>query len=207
MHNPDILATVTQELHEKLPPLRENQVSYPIQGLESSLSYTMACVRENFRINPVFNMPLWRRVGYPGGIDIAGHHIPEGVSPFFSTKQVINKRAMHTKFNLPQTSVCISNHVLHHNPDIWGADHEEYVPDRWLDENYNKEKGKFLIPFSIGHRMCIGRNLAMTNILKTVTTLLVRFEFEPVGKQRRVSVRSSGIGEMEGEFLCRVSVK
>ncbi|KAJ5549420.1 hypothetical protein N7513_006654, partial [Penicillium frequentans] len=162
-HNPDILEAVTQELHEKLPPLPDNQISYGIEGLEASLSYTMACVRENFRMNPVFNMPLWRRVGYPGGIEIAGHHIPE------------------------ETSVCISNHVLHHNPDIWGADHDEYIPDRWLDEKYNKEKGKFLIPFSIGHRMCIGRNLAMTNILKTITTLLMRFDFEPVGKERRVN--------------------
>ncbi|KAJ5639183.1 uncharacterized protein N7484_007045 [Penicillium longicatenatum] len=182
-HNPDILATLTQELDQKLPPLRDNQVSYPIQGLETSLSYTMACVRENFRLNPVFTMPLWRQVGYPGGVEIAGHYIPEG------------------------TSVCISNYVLHHNPGIWGADHEEFKPDRWLDENYNKEKGRYLIPFSIGHRMCIGRNLAMTNILKTITTLLVRFEFEPVDVKRRVRVRSPGIGEMEGEFLCRISVK
>lgn len=92
-HNPSILATVTQELHEKLPPLHDNKISYPIEGLESILSYTMACVRENFRMNPVFNMPLWRRVGYPGGIEIAGHHIPEGVSylsaPFPSPKYTI----------------------------------------------------------------------------------------------------------------------
>ncbi|KAJ6114460.1 hypothetical protein N7486_000238 [Penicillium sp. IBT 16267x] len=180
-HNPDILAIVAKELHEKLPPLREYQISYPIQDLEASLCYTMACVRENFRMNPVFTMPLWRRVGYPGGLDIA-------VTMF-------------------QRDVCISNYVLRHNPDIWGADHEEYNPARWLHENYSKEKGKFLIPFSIGHRMCIGRNLAMTNILKTITTLLVQFDFEPVDKERRVSVQSSGIEEMQGQFLCRVSIK
>lgn len=42
--------------------------------------YTMACVKENFRLNPVFTMPLWRRVGFPGGVDIGKHHIPQGVS-------------------------------------------------------------------------------------------------------------------------------
>lgn len=47
----------------------------------------------------------------------------------------------------------------------------------------------------------------MTNILKTVTTLLNRFDFQPVAPRKSVNVRSSGIGEMEGEFLCRVSIR
>lgn len=60
--------------------------------------------------------------------------------------------------------------------------------------------------------MCIGRNLAMTNILKTVTTLLSQFEFEPVDLGEKdhkhgVRVQSSGIGEMRGPFLCRVFVQ
>lgn len=55
--------------------------------------------------------------------------------------------------------------------------------------------------------MCIGRNLAMTNILKTLTTLLVQFDFKPEETKQRVCVRSPGIGEMEGEFLCSVSLK
>lgn len=47
----------------------------------------------------------------------------------------------------------------------------------------------------------------MTNIIKTVTTLLSEFEFHPESKGRDVCVRSSGIGEMEGPFLCRVSMR
>lgn len=44
----------------------------------------------------------------------------------------------------------------------------------------------------------------MTNILKTVTTLGTMFDIEPVEARKEVRVRSSGIGEMEGTFLCRV---
>lgn len=69
-----------EEIHTVLGPLREDQIAYPITGLEASLRYTMACVRENFRLNPVFTMPLWRRVGYPTGVDIGEHHIPHDVS-------------------------------------------------------------------------------------------------------------------------------
>lgn len=39
----------------------------------------------------------------------------------------------------------------------------------------------------------------MTNILKTLTTLLSLFEIEAAERKEEVAVRSSGIGEMEGE--------
>lgn len=90
-----MLAAVQKEIQTSLGPLGDNQISYPIQGLEASLQYTMACVRENFRLNPVFTMPLWRRVEYPGGINIGDHYIPQGVSSFiylFSLTDVPRKR-------------------------------------------------------------------------------------------------------------------
>ncbi|KAL4790966.1 cytochrome P450 [Aspergillus venezuelensis] len=183
IQNPDILEKVQDEILATLGSLPSDRTSYPISGLEASLPYTMACVRENFRINPVFTMPLWRKVGYPGGLEIGQHHIPQG------------------------TNICISNYVLHHNPSIFGSNHEIYDPTRWLDPVYNKEKGRYLIPFSVGHRMCIGRNLAMTNILKSVTTLLSLFDFEPVDRRKSVAVRSPGIGEIEGGFIVRVRLR
>ena len=47
----------------------------------------------------------------------------------------------------------------------------------------------------------------MTNIFKSVTTLLSLFDFEPVERRKNVAVRSPGIGEMEGEFLVRVRLR
>ena len=85
LQNPNALAAVQTEIESTLPPLAKDQIAYPIQGLESSLNYLMACVRENFRINPVFTMPLWRRVGRPDGLQIGEYHIPHNVrlSPSF----------------------------------------------------------------------------------------------------------------------------
>ncbi|KAF9888040.1 hypothetical protein FE257_009304 [Aspergillus nanangensis] len=184
LHNPKIRERVQDEIQEVLGPLSTEKKAYPIQGLEASLPYTMACVRENFRMNPVFTMPLWRRVNSPAGVQIGNVHIPHG------------------------TNICISNYVLHHNPDIWGTDHAVFNPERWLKmDEESKAKARCLIPFSVGHRMCIGRNLGMTNILKTATTLLSWFELEPVEREKMVRLKSSGIGEMEGAFLCRVSLR
>jgi len=70
---------VVEEIKSILPPLADDQTAYPIQGLESSLTDLMACIRENFWINPVFTMPLWRRVGCPAGLEIGEYHILYGV--------------------------------------------------------------------------------------------------------------------------------
>ncbi|KAL4895982.1 cytochrome P450 [Aspergillus ambiguus] len=182
LHNKPIKDAVREEILNVLGPIPDDKIAYQVQGLEASLPYTMASVRENFRMNPVFTMPLWRRVHSPAGLQIGRFHIPHG------------------------TDICISNYVLHHNPDIWGPDHEDFIPDRWLRMT-EESKARFLIPFSIGHRMCIGRNMGMTNVLKTVTTLLGVFELEPVSTEKKVRLKSSGIGEMEGTFLCRVSLR
>jgi hypothetical protein len=39
----------------------------------------MACVRENFRMNPVFSMNLWRRV-LGESLQVGEYSIPHGVS-------------------------------------------------------------------------------------------------------------------------------
>lgn len=85
------MIAVQKEISTTLGPLREGQIAYPIQGLESSLKYTMACVRENFRVNPVFTMPLWRRVGYPDGLKIGEAFIPYGVSLVFLTYKTLRE--------------------------------------------------------------------------------------------------------------------
>ena len=46
----------------------------------------------------------------------------------------------------------------------------------------------------------------MTNILKTATTVLALFDIEVISNQP-ARLLSSGIGEMEGDFLCRVKVR
>ncbi|KAI1483473.1 putative cytochrome P450 [Daldinia eschscholtzii] len=182
LHNEQALQRVDKEIRDTLGDLPDDRISYPIKGLESSLSYTAACIQESFRISPVFTMCLWRRVLNPEGVNIDGCHIPQN------------------------TNLAISNYVLHHNPKNWGEDTEDFTPDRFLGAD-GKLLANNLLQFSIGHRMCIGKHLAMTNIWKTLTTLINKFEFHPVSKERHFRLESSGIGEMEGPFLCTVKLK
>jgi cytochrome P450 len=68
------------EVDANLPALEIGQEAYSVTTAEASLPYLKNCVKENFRITPVFTMPLARRVMSPEGIVIAGNHIPQGVS-------------------------------------------------------------------------------------------------------------------------------
>jgi hypothetical protein len=74
------MARCTAEIQEKLLDLASDQSAYPVSVVESALPYLRNCMRENFRITPVFTMPLARRVMAPEGVVIAGRHIPRGVS-------------------------------------------------------------------------------------------------------------------------------
>ena len=68
------------EIDSQLPPLSDDRSAYSYAEVETSLPYVKQCVKENFRITPVFTMPLARRVMNPQGVDIGGERIPCGVS-------------------------------------------------------------------------------------------------------------------------------
>jgi cytochrome P450 len=82
LHNPHVLEKLTDELDRELPLLGETEVPYAMSQLEKTLVYEMACVRENFRLTPVFTMTLPRVVTNLGGIEIDGSHVPYKVCSY-----------------------------------------------------------------------------------------------------------------------------
>ncbi|KAH8889199.1 cytochrome P450 [Thozetella sp. PMI_491] len=176
-HNPSAGKTLTDELLENLPLYQQAGDEPAYAGLESKLSYTMACIKENFRMTAVLNFPLPRLVTAKGGVEICGYYVPSG------------------------TTVSMINHVLHHDPDLWGSDHNKYSPERWIDGGAFQHD---IMPFGAGHRACLGRHIANVNILKVLSTLWRNFEFEPVDPQEKLQMESLGVGEKKGPLLCRV---
>lgn len=145
-------------------------------------------------------MPLPRRVDVPGGLDIAGEHIPRGVSP--RRQDLIACPALTY---LMQVNVSMSVPSVHHNPAIWGADHNSFIPERWIKSDVDaKDMSSLLIPFSTGHRSCIGRNIAQTNIVKLAAALFRNYTLELCDPNETLIVDSLGISEKKGPLLCRV---
>ena len=81
LHYPQVLKKCVEEIDTKLGPLNDEQKAYSVTQVEMFLPYLRLCVRENFRLTPVFTMPLERYVTAPEGIVISGRHIRQGVSP------------------------------------------------------------------------------------------------------------------------------
>ncbi|KAF5589958.1 cytochrome P450 monooxygenase [Fusarium pseudocircinatum] len=98
LQNPETVNKVTQELDSNFSNNTGRAISY--EALEKDLPYTWACILENLRINPVFTMPLPRMIMTPGGLVIQRQRIPQ------------------------KTTVFALNHVVHHNPSVWGKDHD-----------------------------------------------------------------------------------
>ncbi|GME26034.1 Cytochrome P450 [Neofusicoccum parvum] len=163
LHAPEIMTKCIAEIDANLPALRPDEPAYSVSDVESSLPYLRQCVRENFRITPVFTMPLARRVMAPEGITIAGRHIQQGAS------------------------VAVCNHAFHHNPDVWGADHDVFDPARW-ERPELAQRARYLMHFGLGGRQCIGKTVAQTNIYKLSSTLLKEFEFELADPEERAGV-------------------
>ncbi|KAE8733917.1 subtilase family protein [Hibiscus syriacus] len=77
------------------------------------------------------------------------------------------------------TNIWIDVVAMHHDPEIWGDDVNEFQPDRFKDDHlYGGCKHKMgFLPFGFGGRMCVGRNLTMMEYKVVLTLMLNRFSF------------------------------
>ncbi|KAK8685161.1 hypothetical protein V6N13_041169 [Hibiscus sabdariffa] len=77
------------------------------------------------------------------------------------------------------TNIWIDVVGMHHDPALWGADVNEFRPERFKDDNlYGGCKHKMgFLPFGFGGRMCVGRNLTMMEYKVVLTLMLRRFSF------------------------------
>lgn len=133
-------------------------------GMLQHIPYLRACLDESFRCRAPVASGLPRRT-VPPGATIAGHFIP------------------------PDTTVSMPLYTLHRNKTLFREAYR-FVPERWLAED-DENRGKwevdareaknlkdFVLPFSLGGRGCIGRNLAYMELSMVICALVLGFEWE-----------------------------
>ncbi|CRG90109.1 hypothetical protein PISL3812_07150 [Talaromyces islandicus] len=79
----------------------------------------------------------------------------------------------------PGTMVSASTFVLGRSRSIWGADADEWKPQRWLDGEEDPDKR--FVAFSKGARQCVGRDLAMLMIALAAVAVVQKWELSSVG--------------------------
>ncbi|KAF3764092.1 putative cytochrome P450 pisatin demethylase [Cryphonectria parasitica EP155] len=148
---PEVLVKLRAELDEAST---HGQLSDPPTFQETQrLAYLQATLKEALRIHPATGLPLWRQVP-SGGVTLCGTYFPPG------------------------TNVGVNSWVAHQNQEIWGSDAHTFRPERWIDapEEKLREMNAFFMPFGLGSRTCIGKNISLLEISKVIPHLIRKFD-------------------------------
>ncbi|XP_064633681.1 cytochrome P450 2F3-like [Lineus longissimus] len=77
--------------------------------------------------------------------------------------------------SIPKGAMMIANiWAVHHDPRLWEKPYE-FQPERFLDAEGIFRSSEYVIPFSVGRRVCLGEALAKVELYIYFTTLLQRF--------------------------------
>ena len=141
--------------------LRSAELSYPVTWKESQqLPYLDACVKEAFRIHPVVGLGLERAVPESGLVMPDNYVLPK------------------------ETRVSINPWVVSQN-SIYGENLEQFIPERWLqrtDETDQEYKDRIVktrrvdFAFGGGRHLCPGKHMALLEIYKCISTLVLSFD-------------------------------
>ncbi|KAL2432176.1 Benzoate 4-monooxygenase bphA [Exophiala dermatitidis] len=164
VRTPGVLEKLQKELDAAIPP------GVPKYEQVRDLPYVQAVIHETMRIHSTSSLGLPRVV--PGadvksnggnggnltpatgaGVDILGYHFPPG------------------------TVLSVPSYTIHHSKEIWGPDADEFVPERWNESRLTSRQKEAFIPFSVGPRACVGRNVAEMELKCMVSTVFRNFEF------------------------------
>ena len=165
--------------YEKLVSELDNaELSFPAKWKEiNNLPYLDAVLREAMRINPGLAMILERVV------PDSGFTLPDG------------------KFIPAGTHVGINPAVVTRDFEVFGADADDYNPDRWLkrtDEDeetfktrYRRMRDTADFVFGAGGRVCMRRYLATLEIWKLFATLYSVFDLRLVDPNHEWKYRNA----------------
>lgn len=172
LRNPRIFEKLKKEVREAFDDVED--ITYSGTKLKD-LVYLKACIEEAMRLSPPVPTLLDRKV-LPGGAEIDGTFVPEGIS------------------------VGVPIYTLHHNPEYFEKPNS-YIPERWIEGSPTSETGfkstvtesqvekarSAWVPFSTGLRGCVGRSLAYMELTTALARVVYLFEVReaapPVVKQ------------------------
>ena len=70
--------------------------------------------------------------------------------------------------------------MVHRDVRIWGADADDFVPERWLSNDTEKLRimEQCLMPFGLGSRVYVGKNISLFEMNKLIPLLVRHYDIE-----------------------------
>ncbi|KAI0965286.1 benzoate 4-monooxygenase cytochrome P450 [Xylaria arbuscula] len=118
------------------------------------IPYLDAVANEAMRISPVLPGAMWRRADHP--LVVCGYPVPAG------------------------SDMGAMRYCIFRNPEYF-HDPASFKPQRWVEDSGDNLEA--CIPFGIGPRTCIGRNIAWMELRLIISKLLWSFDWVPVTKE------------------------
>jgi cytochrome P450 len=156
LRHPGILRTLRSEIEEKCSSVDDIKLAEV-----SGSPYLRAVIDETLRLAPPVPGSPPREV-LSGGIQVDGIFIPEGAE------------------------VGVPFYAIHHSPEYF-SEPFAFRPERWI---VNEKQGvtktdveraqNAFMPFNIGHRGCIGKNLAYQELTLAIARVVMRYDFQEV---------------------------
>ncbi|PNH36819.1 hypothetical protein VD0002_g6022 [Verticillium dahliae] len=123
----------------------------------------------------------------------------------FEIKQAIEHTTLPDGTFLPKGSVVVwCPWAMNRSYTTWGADADDFRPERWLEDGKvaNRSAAEFPV-FNGGPRTCLGKRMAEVTAVHVIAVMGSTFTFEPTGHEERVS-KSSLTLPMNGGLPVRV---
>jgi cytochrome P450 len=123
----------------------------------------------------------------------------------FELKQCEQATSLPDGTFLPKTSVLVwCTWAMNRSRLIWGADADDFRPERWLEDGNLIAKPASEYPvFNGGPRTCLGKKMAELVAIQVIATLVKTFDFAAVDDRERISKNSLTL-PMEGGLPCYV---
>ncbi|XWX01103.1 hypothetical protein V2A60_009128 [Cordyceps javanica] len=174
--NPRVLTALRQEIDDASLPS-----SIISDEKARSMPYLQAVIKEGLRIFPPV-AGLMAKEAPPNGHYWKGKFIPGG------------------------TRIGSCAWGIFRREDIWGADANEFRPERWLDstpESLHKMEGALELIFSYGRWQCLGRPIALMELNKIFVQIVRQFEVSICDPTNPWKVYNCGIFS-QSEFYVRL---
>ncbi|KAG8887915.1 hypothetical protein FRB98_008740 [Tulasnella sp. 332] len=145
--HPDVLARLRSEVLDTVGP-----DAMPSHAQLGSMSYVRAVLNETLRLFP--SLPIQEREA-----------LHSCVVPTREGSQYIPKG----------TTVILSTISIHRSQRLWGEDADVFEPQRWIDGGVKESDTSRFMPFLMGPRVCIGKDMALLQATFMMTRLMQHF--------------------------------